>query len=530
MWRLSAKVPYTNLTKERPVKRLLVPLFAVVLGFCAVCGYVLIKARNAAWQHAAEVATSLTAALNSEIQHNIETVDLSLQAVADNIDRPDINDLSPELRQLVLFDRSATARNLGKIVVIDETGRIRYDSQSLMPSSANLGDRDYFIAQKPDTATSLFISRPAVSRLSGMRFVGLSRRLSHVDGSFAGVAIASLRLTYFEQLFRHTTLGSNGTVVLLRTDGTVLSRWPRQRQSAGLNLGQSQLLNHWRTAQKGHFEVKSAVDGVRRLIAYSQIGDLPMVIAVGQSTDDIYAPWRGYAVSVGAMILLLCAMTLVLALYFVRELGRRKDAEGKLAILAATDSLTGLANRRCFKEAIGREWQRGQREQTALALMMIDVDQFKGYNDVHGHQAGDRLLRTLGRAIAGGIGRGGDIGARYGGDEFAVSLPGTDLVGAGRVADNIRRAFASQSEQDGIAVANLSIGIASMTPGSTDTFSELIQLADIALYRAKHLGRNRTEMAVRDLAEPAGAPMGEAVDEAINEAIYEPRPDRHAAA
>ncbi|OYX74770.1 MAG: hypothetical protein B7Y77_03155, partial [Bradyrhizobium sp. 35-63-5] len=339
-----------------------------------VCSYVLYKAHEATWQQAAAVANSLTSALSSEIERNIETVDLSLQAVADNIDRPDINDLSPDLRQLVLFDRSATAHNLGKIVVVDETGHIRYDSKSLKPASANLSDRDYFIAQKPDTATGLFISRPAISRLSGMRFIGLSRRLSRVDGSFAGVTVASLRLAYFERLFRHVVLGPHGSIVLLRTDGVILSRWPLQQQKPAIDLRQSVLLERLKSDPQGHFTIKSSVDDVHRLISYRKVGDLPLVIGVGQSADDIYAGWRGFAISVGAMILTLCVLTILLAIHLVRELGRRKDAETKLAVLAATDSLTGLANRRSFKDAIGREWQRSQREQTTLAMMMIDVD------------------------------------------------------------------------------------------------------------------------------------------------------------
>lgn len=498
MWRLGATEPDIAVTAERPVRRLLVPLFAVVLGFCAVCSYVLYKAHEAAWQHAADVANSLTSALSSEIERNIETVDLSLQAVVDNINRPDINDLSPDLRQLVLFDRSTTAHNLGKIVAVDETGRIRFDSKSLKPASANLSDRDYFIAQKPDTATGLFISRPTISRLSGMRFIGLSRRLSNVDGSFAGVAVASLRQAYFERLFRHVVLGPSGTITLLRSDGTILSRWPLQRKNPDLNLRQSVLLERLKTEPQGHFTITSSVDDVHRLISYRKIGDFPLVIGVGQSADDIYTGWRGFAISVGTMILALCVLTILLAIHLVRELGRRKDAETKLAVLAATDSLTGLANRRSFKDAIGREWQRSQREQTTLAMMMIDVDKFKTYNDVHGHQAGDRLLRAVGHAIVGGIGRGGDLGARYGGDEFAVLLPGTDVAGAVRVADNIRQAFAAQTEEDNIAAGALSIGVASITPHPEEFFGELIQLADIALYRAKHLGRCRTEIASRE--------------------------------
>jgi predicted signal transduction protein with EAL and GGDEF domain len=94
----------------RPIRRLIAPLFVMVFGFCAVCAYVLIEARNATWERAAEVATSLAAAVEAEVSRNIENVDLSLQAVVDNMQRPDIDVISPDFRQLVVFDRSATAR------------------------------------------------------------------------------------------------------------------------------------------------------------------------------------------------------------------------------------------------------------------------------------------------------------------------------------------------------------------------------------------------------------------------------------
>ena len=493
---------YADKAIARPIKRLLVPIFVLVFGFCAVCAYVLVQARNSTWERAAEVAASLTIAIEGEVKHNIENVNLSLQAVVDNLKRPEIDSISPDLRQLVLFDRSATARHLGKIIVLNESGNIRYDSTTLNPTSTNLADRDYFQVHKNNASAGLFISRPAVSRLTGIRFVGLSRRLSHPDGSFAGIAVASLRLSYFEQLFKNIALGPDGNITLVRTDGTVLMRWPYEQEYIGLNLRTSKLFKYFPRSRTGSFETDAAGYDRRQLVVYSQIGTLPLLVGVGQSTTDIYAQWRAYALGVGLVIVLLCMMTLILTMYLAREFGRRKDAEAQLAVLASTDSLTSLANRRRFKEVIGREWRRALRNQSPLALIMLDADKFKSYNDIHGHLAGDSLLKTIGAAITDSIKRGGDVGARYGGDEFAVLLPETTVEGALRIAENIRTTFAAHCERNSVVYAGLSIGIASVTPNAGEQFSDLVKLADVTLYRAKDLGRNRTETAAETTVQP----------------------------
>ena len=220
----------------------------------------------------------------------------------------------------------------------------------------------------------------------------------------------------------------------------------------------------------------------------------PPMATLGQSTKDIYASWGEFAFGVSFMIALICMVAIGLAMYLGSELNRRKRAETNLATLAATDGLTGLSNSRHFNATIAAEWQRAMREKTSLALLMLDADNLKSYNDLHGHQAGDAMLKSVGSAIAGAIERGGDMGARYGGDEFAVLLPGTSANGAVRVAEKIRAAFVEICQRDNIASTGVSIGVACLTPGAAERSDDLVRLADLALYRAKDLGRNRTEV------------------------------------
>ena len=175
-----------------------------------------------------------------------------------------------------------------------------------------------------------------------------------------------------------------------------------------------------------------------------------------------------------------------------RELRRRQRAEQELAQLAATDSLTGLANRRALDQTLATEWARAQRSGKPLSLLMIDADHFKAFNDRHGHPVGDEALRRLAQVISDNIRRPGDMAARYGGEEFAVVLPETDELGAMSLAQKIRTAMAALAPFKGDRQAiTVSIGASTASPPSDGTVEQLLRKADQALYRAKHEGRDR---------------------------------------
>src|ERR1044071_9309712 len=124
--------------------KVLAPVVLVTLCFCAICTHVLVEARHAAWQRAGDTAASMTVAIESDVVRSVEALNLSLQAVINNLAHPEIGNISPDLRQRVLFDHSTTSRQFGAILVIDETGRLRYDSRNVAPKRADLSGRDYF--------------------------------------------------------------------------------------------------------------------------------------------------------------------------------------------------------------------------------------------------------------------------------------------------------------------------------------------------------------------------------------------------
>ena len=176
-------------------------------------------------------------------------------------------------------------------------------------------------------------------------------------------------------------------------------------------------------------------------------------------------------------------------------------ANVQLATLSATDGLTGLPNRRRFDAYWAQEWQRALRAATPLAVIMLDVDHFKAYNDHYGHQQGDECLRQVGAALRATIRRAGELVARYGGEEFVVVMPGAGQAHALETAQAIRAAIEAAGmahEASGVApVVTVSVGVAWGVPTPTDARELLVQQADTALYAAKAQGRNRVVCAER---------------------------------
>lgn len=186
----------------------------------------------------------------------------------------------------------------------------------------------------------------------------------------------------------------------------------------------------------------------------------------------------------------------------LRDITDEKMAQAALEQLATRDGLTGLANRRCFDETLHAEWARAQRQRQPLSLLMVDVDNFKAYNDANGHLGGDECLKRIATAVASEM-RANDLVARYGGEEFAVILPNQSLKGAAIVAERIRTRVEQLQLPHSLAAGQrvtVSIGAATALASPEHSASELVATADAALYRAKHMGRNRISLPADDVA------------------------------
>ena len=189
-----------------------------------------------------------------------------------------------------------------------------------------------------------------------------------------------------------------------------------------------------------------------------------------------------------------------------------QKANQELQQVARHDSLTGVSNRRLFDAELEAECERANRGGIPLSLLMIDVDHFKLFNDIMGHQPGDECLTRIAQTIQSTLRRPGDMIARYGGEEFAVILPVTNLEGAIDLAEDIRKAVMQLAIHNPAPQVNgpitISVGVACISSGMRQVESKmLISAADAALYRAKYDGRNCVrvaEMAVSPLEVAAG--------------------------
>jgi diguanylate cyclase (GGDEF)-like protein len=459
--------------------------------------------RRGVWEHAGQAASNLVVALNSDMARNIEQYDLSLQGAIEGMKLPQINQVSKQIRHAILFDHSATAMFMGSIRILDGAGNVIADSRTLNPAPDNFADRDFFKAHTNNENAGLFISRPFTAR-NGEYVIGFSRRMSRPDGSFAGVVVGTLRLGYFHELFRKVALSPRSAMTLFNTQGTVIMRLPLRSEDIGRQLT-AKVLQFFPQARSGRYDTIAVIDGIHRLYAFGQVADFPLLMVTGVPIDEVFAGWWQEALIIGSLMMALCGATILSAVLLRRELKRRIVAERQLAILATTDSLTGLPNRRHFDDVIAREWHRAMREQTSVAVLMIDADAFKTYNDTHGHQSGDKFLEAIAACIADKIRRATDLAARYGGEEFAVLLPGTDGRGAFDIAERIRTGVAKLGPHypaGTCGAPTISVGVACMVPQLGSHPRDLISAADRALYEAKRNGRNRTEWAEKPETAP----------------------------
>ncbi|TNC11674.1 GGDEF domain-containing protein [Methylobacterium terricola] len=473
------------------------------VGMLLVSALMLLDLRRDAWDKAEQTSQNLLQVIERDIARNVEVIDLSLRAVVDNLRVPGVEALSPEMRQLVLFDRAATARDMGAMFVLDENGEGIIDAAQVPSRPVNYADRAYFKAHKARPDLGLHISQPLVSRLTGDRTIVLSRRIDKADGSFGGIALATLKLSYFSRLFDRIGLGQGGAINLYLRDGTRLMRHPYDEADIGVNIAGAPTFVRFVREVRGSFVATSVRDGVERHFAFTQVGDLPLVLNVALATADIEAGWRAKAAVITAVVVVLCGLTACLSLLFGRELRRRAEMQAELARLSLTDALTGLPNRRRFEGTFEHAWKSARRTGKPLSLLIVDADHFKRYNDRYGHAVGDAVLKGLARCLSASVHRPDDLVARVGGEEFVVLLPDTDEAGAMRVADKVHAAVASLSVEAAridSGTVTVSIGLATERGGAWQRAGAQYEAADAALYQAKAAGRNRTCVADRGCA------------------------------
>jgi diguanylate cyclase (GGDEF)-like protein len=436
-------------------------------------------------------------------QHAEDTFNLADAILVDMIDRIERQGATPDVMagmEEFFSERIQTLQALKAFTVYGEDGFVMSSS---LPghSKVNVKDQIFYRhhATSPDRR---WFFGPIIRDPLGYDWVlTLSRRLNKPDGSFGGVVQVSIPPRYFANFFSRIDLGARGSIVMISTkDGRILSRYPYVEQVIGI----SQTASTWMLEGSlyGAGAYWSPIDGVKRLAGYQRNHVYPVVVMSAVSQDEALANWMEEFQIRSLGVTVLVGIIGMLGWRLARELHRREQVEAELAVLAATDGLTGLANRRTFDNRLETEWLRASRDGTSLSLLLIDVDQFKAYNDIYGHQQGDECLRKVAQVIAGGVRRPDDCVARYGGEEIVVLLPDTNEDDAAKVAEDIRaqvEALALHHEANTPScILTISIGSVTQSPAFERSHAgpaQLVLRADMALYQAKQSGRNRVAVA-----------------------------------
>jgi diguanylate cyclase (GGDEF)-like protein len=464
---------------------------SIVLTFA----YVSYDSRVSSWRLGEQGLRNVAELAEQTIAREIEFYDISLEGVIRSVRDPAVMRLDPALRTRIMFDRSASAKGLGFMTVMDRDGDIIFDSKGAQPRVGNLSDRDFFAVHKKSDNVGLFVSLPFLNRFNNLApTLALSRRISDADGSFLGVVSGPIRIDYLEGILHRATLGSGGIVTLRRGDGKVLAKTDVLPKDAELHWVSASVADLVSRAPAGVFR-RQTEDGIDRLYAYKHISGTSLVIIVGTPVAEILGSWMLRTTVLGFIISIMALAIILLIVTLSHELARRAAAERTARILANTDALTGIANRRALDDFLPQEVRRATRDRHFVSLIMIDVDHFKSYNDNFGHQKGDGALRIIATTLQAAIRQDRDIVARYGGEEFAIVLTHEDPNGSVILARRLMTAIEGLAlRHPGSAMGHITVscGIATGRPSDrTLSAASLLSEADDALYRAKSTGRNR---------------------------------------
>ena len=489
----------------------------VCLGLLAIDGWNSWQSRTMQLRQMNVAASNLARAMAQQANDTLKAADSALVGIVERVEHDGTGPAAVERLRKVLAAQVDEFPQLDGLHIYDHDGNWVANSRRTPPQNLNNAAREYFIFHRTHEDRGPHIGIPVKSRTSGELLVPVSRRINHADGSFAGVALATIDVDFFMKFYDSLDIGEAGAVALVLDNGTMMTRRPFVAEMVGRDMRDTGLFRAY-AAQGGAGSafIKSAQDGTMRLNSFRRLEDYPLFVSAALSKDETLAGWwqetlwHTAGVAVLALVVGFVGWRLVkqfeLQVKTEDELRHARDAletlNKTLNTLAMEDGLTGLANRRQFDVTLDNEFGRAMRNASTLALIMMDVDCFKQYNDIYGHSAGDECLQTIGRTIARVAGRRpGDLAARYGGEELAVLLPNTDVAGAVVLAERIRSAvrelkIVHAGTEDGFVTLSAGVDALQPLPGAAQP-KELIRAADQALYAAKAGGRNRVCAAMR---------------------------------
>lgn len=446
---------------------------------------------------------NIAQAAEEHVEGTFNTVSWLLDGIVERIEADGLADSSArKLRTYMTSRLQRQGSPLQGVFVVGSDGSWLVSTADSLPGPANSADRAYFVHHRAVDSPAVRVGAPVVSRSSGDWIVTLSRRFNRPDGAFGGVVLATIPVSYFQRYYERFDVGAKGVVLLAMRDGTVIMRHPTANHGTGSSMRGTPLYRHMQThGLRDTVMLMTAFDRTERLVSYRLLENYPLLVSAGLAKNEVLQHWAAVTwYEAGAIVFMLIVNYIGGGWVIVQARHRARleaELEGRNAVLdkmANTDSLTGLANRRHLDELLTTELARAARDNNNVAFILLDVDFFKRYNDHYGHAAGDDCLKAVARAIAAAVRRPSDVAARFGGEEFAVLLPGTELAGATLVAESIREHLAAAAlphPEHPLGIVTISAGVAMVRPRPGADSRLLIEEADAALYEAKRAGRNR---------------------------------------
>ncbi|MDQ0026695.1 diguanylate cyclase (GGDEF)-like protein [Variovorax paradoxus] len=500
----------TDVQKSRVIFGTTLFVVFVCAALLVMNAWLVVRARTAENEQIARANTNLARAVSQQIESTVALAEHIISGLVFELERSDITPDTLQRLQPVLVNHTSEVQAIRGLFIYDEQGRWLVHSEASAAGSRNNSDREYFIHHRINPSARTLISGPIVSRSSGEWVIPVSRRINDPNGNFAGVVLVTLSVKHLLAVLDRFQIGEQGAIALFRTDQLLVRRPFREADMSRRNTD-SPLQQRFQASRSGTVEGRSAIDGVTRIISFEHLLDYPLFVTVAAGKDEALREWKSASIYQTTWVVLLCLIIGVSGRYLIRSMRRRlvaelhlrsardalTEANERLEHLAQEDGLTGLANRRYFDARLVLNFQQALESQMALAVVMVDVDEFKKYNDLYGHLEGDECLRRAAQALRSAVWRSGDLVARYGGEEMVLLLPATDADGALEVAQRARLAVADLQiphAATGRGIVSVSLGVAAWVPQPGSTPFELLKAADEALYLAKEGGRNTVKV------------------------------------
>lgn len=449
--------------------------------------------------NAAKTMQSLAMVLSKEADSTLALAETVLSNLVKDLDLRRLDALSDAQNIHKVLDRqhrimqgAGEAPSFAHLFIVGPDGSVVANSVTYPPPKVRVTERDFFVYHRDHPSSELHISQPEYSHVTQERIIFLTKRLEDQSGTFLGVIGIHLKLHHFDHIYGSLGLPPGGTVTVIRSDGWGVYRYPLAESFFKKSIEDHAGFQKMMGQRAGYLDiVKSPYDDVLRVAGFYASDKYPLLSIVTVTHDSILINWLRNTIQISMMAGVGVLFIIALGVFSYRQLGHLNYA----LELSSHDSLTGLRNRRAFDDRIGEEWRRAIRGAYPVSLLFVDVDFFKLYNDAYGHRAGDKCLIKIAQAMEKDFVRGGEFVARYGGEEFVVLLPNTDLNEAEKSAAHLLKAVQNlqiEHKQSSVsAYVTVSIGIASLAPVQNMNKDDLIEMADSALYAAKHAGRNQ---------------------------------------